>query len=410
MRVEVVVPQSAMPKKDPEHPCPCQFRQFQLKEKTGELTWLVETGERVEKDQVICEGEVEKKTLEFLAPCDGVFVEKCLEDDEEFEAGEILGYVETDIELFLISGFLGSGKTTFIQNILKDATDKRIGVIVNEFGSVNIDGKVLKQNDIKMVEINNGSIFCACLKGGFVKTLAAFLQQPIDCLYIEASGMADPSSMMELLEQLTPLLQKKYKTERRYSYKGSICIVDAGRFLDLSECIPAIGSQIEKSGLLVLNKTDTVTENGLALVHEELKKLNSKAFLYDTSYAKVPDDIIEQYLNGEIEKVTVTKNTASNRPFGGILTVPVQKDMKQIEKFLQSVAEKMIRIKGFFKTETGCIHVDCVSDDIRMEEIAEPEDHVNQIVLISSGEENCSQWLKEQWEQVFSEEFVFEEE
>lgn len=96
MRVEMIVPKSAMPKKDPEHPCPCQFREFQIKEKTGELTWLVGVGARVTKDQVLCEGEVEKKTLEFVSPCDGVLVEICIEDEEEFTSGDILGYIEME--------------------------------------------------------------------------------------------------------------------------------------------------------------------------------------------------------------------------------------------------------------------------------------------------------------------------
>ena len=96
MRMEIVVPQSAMPKKDPEHPCPCQFRQFQLKDKTGELTWLVDIGKEVKKGQVVCEGEVEKKTLEFLSPCDGVLAEICIENEEEFSCGDILGYIDVN--------------------------------------------------------------------------------------------------------------------------------------------------------------------------------------------------------------------------------------------------------------------------------------------------------------------------
>lgn len=94
MKIEIVVPESLFPKKDPKHPCPCQFRPFQLKEKIGELTWLAAVGDMVVKDQVICEGEVEKKTLEFLAPCDGMLSEITIEDEEEFTCGDVLGYIE----------------------------------------------------------------------------------------------------------------------------------------------------------------------------------------------------------------------------------------------------------------------------------------------------------------------------
>ena len=95
MRKAIIVPDSLMPKKDPEHPCPCQFREFQILEKKGELFWLVEKGEHVVRGQVICEGEIEKKTLEFPAPCDGVLAEICIEEEGVFHRGDILGYIET---------------------------------------------------------------------------------------------------------------------------------------------------------------------------------------------------------------------------------------------------------------------------------------------------------------------------
>lgn len=97
MRRAIVVPESAMPKKDPLHPCPCQDRPVHLQYKTCILLWLVDEGDPVEEGQVICEGEVEKKALEFCAPCSGILTEQCLLDDEEFSAGAILGYIE-DLE------------------------------------------------------------------------------------------------------------------------------------------------------------------------------------------------------------------------------------------------------------------------------------------------------------------------
>ena len=94
MREAIIVPESAMPKKDPEHPCPCQDKEVKLQYKTCTLLWIVEEGELVEQGQVVCEGEVEKKALEFTAPCRGYLAEKCMNDDDEFTAGDILGYIE----------------------------------------------------------------------------------------------------------------------------------------------------------------------------------------------------------------------------------------------------------------------------------------------------------------------------
>ena len=96
MRVPITVPDSAMPKKDPVNPCPCQFRPFRLKDKTGEVFWLVSQGERVCRGQVVCEGEVEKKTVELPAPADGVLAEICVPEEGQFAAGTVLGYIETE--------------------------------------------------------------------------------------------------------------------------------------------------------------------------------------------------------------------------------------------------------------------------------------------------------------------------
>ena len=108
------------------------------------------------------------------------------------------------IELYLLSGFLGAGKTTLLQQLVKEFPRQKLGVLVNEFGGLGFDGTAFRTGGIKLVEINGGSIFCACLKDGFVRTLKAFSEQPIDALLIENSGMADPSAMPRLLEGLRP--------------------------------------------------------------------------------------------------------------------------------------------------------------------------------------------------------------
>ncbi len=96
MRVSIKVPGTVMPKKDPEHPCPCQDKPVRLEFKDCLLMWQVPLGAAVEEGQVVCEGEVEKKAFEIKAPVSGILAEKCLEDDATFTSGSILGYIETE--------------------------------------------------------------------------------------------------------------------------------------------------------------------------------------------------------------------------------------------------------------------------------------------------------------------------
>ncbi|MGC2872485.1 lipoyl domain-containing protein [Ihubacter sp. mB4P-1] len=94
MRMEIVVPDSLMPKPQPYRNCECMKQPIDLKTKKGVLTWLCQVGDTVEKGQVICEGEADKKTVEITAPADGVLSEKVVEDELVFQAGDILGYIE----------------------------------------------------------------------------------------------------------------------------------------------------------------------------------------------------------------------------------------------------------------------------------------------------------------------------
>lgn len=307
------------------------------------------------------------------------------------------------IELYLISGFLGSGKTTFLKKMLNKEGGPRTGVIVNEFGRESIDGKILKQEDVELVELNNGSIFCACLKADFVKALAAFLKQPLERLFIEASGMADPSSMEKLLEELTPLVQKKYNIDRTYTYRGAICLVDAGHFLGLSEYLNPVVSQVRKSSLVVLNKTDTVTPQGIAMVRSRIREIHPDVQIIETTYAEVPDEVLHTYLHGESPYVGESSNLQSNRPFGGSLYLPAFAGDLNVEGFLRAIAPRMIRMKGFFYKGEQLFFADCVGEDIRIEPSGIKVDELaNEIVLVAATSENLSDYINAKMKEYLS--------
>ena len=83
-------------------------------------------------------------------------------------------------KLYVITGFLGAGKTTLLLKLLEHLKGSRVGIIQNEFGKLGIDGVILKNDDIHMVEINRGSIFCSCLNLSFVSALREMTQHDFD--------------------------------------------------------------------------------------------------------------------------------------------------------------------------------------------------------------------------------------
>lgn len=312
--------------------------------------------------------------------------------------------LEKDIELYLISGFLGSGKTTFLKRMLQEEAGNRTGIIVNEFGRESVDGKILGNEGIKLVELNNGSIFCACLKPGFVKALVAFLEKPIERLFIEASGMADPSSMEKLLEELTPLIQKKKNITRRYLYRGTICIVDAGNFLGLSEYLNPVISQVRKSSVVLLNKIDLVSENGVAQVKARIREINPDAYIAETTYAQVSKEVLDRYLQGENMAVEDSLNKETNRPFGGTLYMPSFAGDMDVEGFLRAVAPNMFRIKGFFYKGKQLYHADGVAGKVQIEPTdIDVEEMANEITLIANSGEDLTDYLTENMKQYLGE-------
>ena len=86
-------------------------------------------------------------------------------------------------KLFVLTGFLGAGKTSFLQHILEAFSDKKLAVIQNEFGKIGIDGSILQKQGIPIKEINRGSIFCSCLQLSFVEALAELAKSDMESLF-----------------------------------------------------------------------------------------------------------------------------------------------------------------------------------------------------------------------------------
>ena len=107
-------------------------------------------------------------------------------------------------QLVLLTGFLGAGKTTFLNHILREYENSRVGMIVNEFSQTGVDGALIRRDipGAEMVELNNGSIFCACIKDSFVDSLVAPLSLINALLVAIARSKSDVVDHFERLEHI----------------------------------------------------------------------------------------------------------------------------------------------------------------------------------------------------------------
>lgn len=281
------------------------------------------------------------------------------------------------INLVLLTGFLGAGKTTLMKAILDSYSEVKIGLIVNEFGKVNIDGELLKKAGIQMSELSNGSIFCACIKDNFLASLIQMSTLELEYVFIEASGLADPSNMAEILRAIEP------KTHNKYNYKGAIAIVDCESFIDLADLLPALSNQIEYSSFAVLNKADLVGLDIINNVLDKIIEINPNISTCITSYAKCDIKEMVNELTPVDKDAKESSNTISSKPKSFVLNGNSVYRIQDLEEFLGVVCQDAFRIKGFVKTDKGNKEISVVGKHISISNWAE-EIKESQIVIISA--------------------------
>ena len=154
------------------------------------------------------------------------------------------------IDLYVLTGFLGSGKTTVLLNLIETLKEEKVGIIQNEFGKLGIDGTILKRDNIEMVEINRGSIFCSCLKLSFAQALAEMSKMDLKYLFVESSGLADPSNIEEILDGV------KVMAGDKYDLKGVLCLIDAVNFIEQLSDLETVNRQLKHCHMAIINKVD----------------------------------------------------------------------------------------------------------------------------------------------------------
>ena len=262
------------------------------------------------------------------------------------------------IPFHIISGFLGSGKTTFLKRIIeKYAGHYKIGIIQNEFAPANIDGAELKYSgkDFQLLEINNGSVFCVCLLGNFVRSLEKFIDehQP-EILIIEASGLSDTTSISEVISSGS-LAEKIYLA-------SNWCIVDAVNFNKSGLMKQRVIHQLRMADYVVINKTDLI-ENNIENLRIEIKKSNPFAKILESAFCNFDFELgktaINKFYFGEMKSLP--------RPSINSMVIKTTRKIsaQSLNDFLNEWAPKAYRIKGFVNIKEGkTVAVQCTFNTI----------------------------------------------
>jgi G3E family GTPase len=190
------------------------------------------------------------------------------------------------IPVTIIAGFLGAGKTTLLNRILKADHGRRIAVLVNDFGQVNIDTQLLDSaGDDQIIDLPNGCICCTLARdlAGVVRGVIG-LEDPPEQLIVEASGVSSPADIESILD--VPELASRIRVS------SIITLVDAENALRLARAVMFADKQIAAADIVVVNKIDLVEANHLANVLAWISSIAPAAHIVQTTQANVPLGLI----------------------------------------------------------------------------------------------------------------------
>jgi len=273
----------------------------------------------------------------------------------------------TPIPVSVLVGFLGAGKTTLINHLLSSNHGKKIAVIVNEFGEVNVDSKLVRHTTEKIVEMSNGCI-CCTLREDLLNELRELSQMELDYILIESTGIGEP----------LPIAQTFHMEDlpQRVRLDSIITVVDAEAFWDdwnrkdviedaegnpvEQPLAPLLADQLEFTSIVLVNKADRVDEAALARLESFIHELNPYARIYRTVRGQIePEKLINTGLYNYQEglahpdwEIEWNKPSSEVEEYGFesfVYRSEVGFDAHAFEQFLHNWPKNVIRAKGWVK-------------------------------------------------------------
>ena len=259
------------------------------------------------------------------------------------------------VPVTVVSGFLGAGKTTLMNHVLHGDHGRRIGVLVNDFGSVNIDAGLLQGQGSDVVSLENGCI-CCNLSDGLVVAAARMLRlpKPPEHILVETSGVSDPIEVARAF--LDPELQPYAPLD------GIVTIVDAELAPTLQGSMAEMARrQIVAADIVVLNKVDLVDEQGRQQAASWIREHSPRARVVEARHGQVALEVIFG-LGGTTEEV-LRGTHEQRRPAPAFQTWTYERaaplPMRSLHAALGRMPSNVFRAKGFLylqeKPEYRCI-------------------------------------------------------
>lgn len=284
------------------------------------------------------------------------------------------------MEILVITGFLGAGKTTLVKHLLCSGFDKnlKVAVLVNEVGKIGIDGPEIRKEagrDIHLLELTNGCI-CCTIKSSFEAAIKEIHETVAPSyLIVESTGIAQPGDLFEIFH--------KDSVSEFGRLKNIIAVVDAS-FFDAREVLGAFyENQIICADFIILNKIDQVDTHELESIKMALSRINPKSPIYPVQHGAIDANMLLGL--PDRRKIPGSSNHFLHQfELGGFhsfsFQVPHMMDKQKVDQFLETLPPNVFRCKGWIRFPEGTKHLNFVGGSYTYE--ISDEEHDTTLVFV----------------------------
>jgi G3E family GTPase len=268
------------------------------------------------------------------------------------------------LPVILVTGFLGSGKTTFLRHLAGIHPDLRLVFLVNEFAATGLDGETVERAGRNAHSVVGGSLFCECKAAEFLRTmketvLSAHRESPLDAVIIETSGIDDPGAIGSLMQD--------HGLTEHFFISRFLTIGAPPRFPTLLKNLEVVSAQIKTSDAVILNKCDLSTPEQIQNAAESIHSLQPTAEVFRSSFCRVNPEL---FLPTKESLPSKPLATCEANPFS-TTTIPVQEkiSLDLLQNWIQNLPEIVLRAKGIVQTDQGWISVEKTVDSCTFESV-----------------------------------------
>ncbi|WP_431030193.1 CobW family GTP-binding protein [Lysinibacillus sp. LZ02] len=250
-------------------------------------------------------------------------------------------------DVYLFSGFLGSGKTSMLTDVIRQLKEQGLkpAVIMNELGKLNFDSQAVEE-DVPLKEMLEGCICCSGAEKTEAQIQSLLHDAQFDVLIIETTGAAHPVEALDAV--YSPLFANQL------NIKGIVTVADSKLWLNRTTLSPQARSlfleQIRHAHLLLANKTDLLTETEQAQVVYELQSFNPNAFILQTTNGKVPFLLLQNMqstVRTDKSEIVSAKIGASFNLSSRLVEFTESFTQEQFEEWVRSLPQSVYRMKGY---------------------------------------------------------------